>query len=56
MIFQIIAIIILLAFYGCYLGKMFLQKKQGIQTDQMGKDKLPAAQAPKVPDRCCPTT
>lgn len=39
MIFQIIAVIILLAFYGCYLSKMFLQKKQGIQTDQMGKGK-----------------
>ena len=39
MTFQIVAIIILLAFYGCYLGKMLLQKKQGIQTDQMGKGK-----------------
>lgn len=39
MTFQIVAIVILLAFYGCYLGKMLLQKKQGIQTDQMGKGK-----------------
>lgn len=45
MTFQIIAISSLLAFYGCYLGKMLLQKKQGIQTDQ---------QAPTVPDRCAP--
>ena len=30
MTFQIIAISSLLAFYGCYLGKMLLQKKQGI--------------------------
>ena len=29
-----------LAFYGCYFIKMFLQKKQGIQTDQIGKDKV----------------
>lgn len=37
--FQIIAIIILLIFYGCYFGKMFIQKKKGIQTDQIGKGK-----------------
>ncbi len=39
MIFQIIAILILLAFYGCYFGKMFSQRKKGIQTDQIGKGK-----------------
>lgn len=37
--FQIVAAIILLAFYGCYFGKMFLQRRQGIQTDQIGKGK-----------------
>lgn len=37
--FQIIAIIILLVFYGCYFGKMFSQRKKGIQTDQIGKGK-----------------
>ena len=37
--FQISAIIILLVFYGCYFGKMFMQKKKGIQTDQIGKGK-----------------
>ena len=44
MFFQAGAIIILLLFYGCYFGKMFLQKKKGIQTDQIGKGKtvLPA--------------
>lgn len=47
MTFQIIAISSLLAFYGCYLGKMLLQKKQGIQTDQ---------QAPTVPGSLRPTT
>ncbi len=39
MIFQIIAIFVLLLFYGCYFGKMFIQKKRGIQTDQIGKGK-----------------
>lgn len=39
MCFQIIAIIILLLFYGCYFGKMFSQRKKGIQTDQIGKGK-----------------
>lgn len=37
--FQIAAVIILAAFYGCYFIKMFIQKKKGIQTDQMGKGK-----------------
>lgn len=39
MIFQMIALAVLLAFYGCYFGKMFSQKKRGIQTDQIGKGK-----------------
>lgn len=39
MIFQIIALIILIIFYGCYLGKLINQKKKGIQTDQIGKGK-----------------
>ena len=38
--FQISAVIILLVFYGCYFGKMFMQKKKGIQTDQIGKGKF----------------
>lgn len=37
--FQITALIILLVFYGCYFGKMMLQRKKGIQTDQIGKGK-----------------
>lgn len=40
MIFQIIAIAILIAFYGCYFVKLLSQKKKGIQTDQMGKGKV----------------
>lgn len=39
MIFQAEAVLILLAFYGCYFTKMLSQKKKGIQTDQMGKGK-----------------
>lgn len=39
MAFQIIGILVLAAFYGCYFVKMFRQKKKGIQTDQMGKGK-----------------
>lgn len=39
MYFQIISISILLIFYGCYFGKMLSQKKKGIRTDQIGKDK-----------------
>ena len=39
MILQISAIVIFVIFYGCYFGKMLLQRRQGIQTDQMGKGK-----------------
>ncbi len=38
--FQISAVMILLVFYGCYFGKMIMQKKRGIQTDQIGKGKV----------------
>ena len=40
MLFQIFALVILLAFYGCYLGKMIVQRKKGIHTDQIGKGKV----------------
>ena len=43
MLFQVTAIILLLVFYGCYFVKMFLQKRQGIQTDQIGKGKTGTA-------------
>ena len=36
---QIIGLIILFVFYLCYFVKMFQQRKQGIQTDHMGKGK-----------------
>lgn len=39
MLFQALAIAVLTVFYACYLGKMLLQKRAGIQTDQMGKGK-----------------
>ena len=40
MVFQIGAVIILLVFYGCYFGKMLIQNKREIQTDQIGKGKV----------------
>lgn len=36
MIYQISALLILLFFYACYLGKMIIQKKQSIKTNQVG--------------------
>ena len=38
--FTLISIASIIAFYGCYFLKMFHQKRQGIQTDQIGKDKI----------------
>ena len=49
MFFQAGAIIILLLFYGCYFGKMFLQKKKGIQTDQIGKGKTGRVKRLRLP-------
>lgn len=43
MIYRIYAIVLLLAFYGCYFQKLLRQKKRGIQTNQMGKGKTGAA-------------
>lgn len=40
--FQAIAILMMLGFYGVYFGKMLAQRRQGIQTDQMGKGDKPA--------------
>ena len=40
MLFRSISIASIIAFYGCYFLKMFHQKRQGIQTDQIGKDKI----------------
>lgn len=39
MLFKIIALIEMAVFYICYFTKMYVQKKKGIQTDQMGKGK-----------------
>lgn len=39
MVFQIIAIMILLAFYGCYFAKLLGQRRRGIRTDQLGSGK-----------------
>ncbi len=37
MFWRIAAILTLLVFYSIYIGKMLLQKRQGIQTDQIAK-------------------
>ncbi len=39
MIFKIVSSAVMIAFYGCYFIKMLLQKRKGIQTDQLGKGK-----------------
>ncbi len=39
MVFKIAALSVLAAFYGCYFAKMLEQRKKGIQTDKMGKEK-----------------
>ena len=39
MFFQLAALAVLLAFYGCYFAKMLAQRRKGIQTDQIGKGK-----------------
>lgn len=38
MVFQGLALIFLALFYGCYFAKLFRQKRQGIRTDQMGRN------------------
>lgn len=43
MVVQLTAVVILGIFYGCYFGKMFAQRRRGIQTDQMGKGKTGSA-------------
>lgn len=40
MIFKIIALMEMAAFYACYFSKMINQRRKGIQTDQMGKGKV----------------
>lgn len=39
MIYKISALSLLAVFYGCYILKMIKQRRQGIQTDQIGKGK-----------------
>lgn len=39
MLWQLAALLIWLAFYGIYLGKMLVQRKQGIRTDQIARGK-----------------
>lgn len=39
MVYKILALSIMIIFYGIYYGKMIIQKKQGIKTRQLGKGK-----------------
>ena len=39
MIYQIVSVGIMVLFYGCYIIKMLNQKRKGIQTDQLGRNK-----------------
>lgn len=39
MVYQIIAVSIMIAFYGIYFIKLFSQRKKGIQTNLLGKGK-----------------
>lgn len=41
MLFQILACVVLLAFYGIYFTKMLWQKKYGIRTYQIGTRIVP---------------
>lgn len=40
MVWQLLAVVLLLIFYGCYFLKMAMQHRQGIRTDQLGKGKI----------------
>lgn len=40
MIFKIVTLGLMAAFYICYFAKMISQRKQGISTDQLGKGKI----------------
>lgn len=39
MLFQLLGLLVLAAFYGCYFIKMLAQRRKGIATDQIGKGK-----------------
>lgn len=45
---QILAIIILLIFYGCYFFKNIIQKRQNIQTNHIGKGKTGTMQKVEI--------
>ena len=40
MIIKTIALVLMALFYICYFAKMISQKRQGINTDQLGKGKV----------------
>lgn len=39
MLYQALGLLLLAAFYGCYFAKMIAQRRRGIITDQLGKNK-----------------
>ena len=48
MLYQIFGLLILAGFYGCYFAKMIAQRKQGIETDQIGKGKVGIVRAIEI--------
>ena len=48
MLYQMLGVVILLVFYGCYILKMLAQRRKGIKTDQMGKGKAGPAKAIEI--------
>lgn len=48
MIWKVSGLTVLTVFYGCYLGKMIVQRRKGIVTDQMGKGKVGFVKAIEV--------
>lgn len=40
MIFRVLALLLMVVFYGCYFGKRIAQKKKGINTTQIGNGKM----------------
>lgn len=53
MLFNIFGLILLAIFYGCYFIKMLIQKKQGIQTNQLGKGKMGTAKYIEISMQIC---
>lgn len=48
MLYRVIAMVEMAAFYACYFAKMLAQRRKGIQTDHMGKGKKGSAKCIEV--------